>query len=101
MGDRDHNYECEQCGHMRGGLNDIPCDCDQHDLFGTWAMIERLSCLAHNLAVSAALCRSYALGAGIPIGPGEQWPLRTGIASIPAADWKPGCQRPAPEGERR
>jgi hypothetical protein len=28
MGSRDHSVECEKCGLMRGGLNDLKCDCD-------------------------------------------------------------------------
>lgn len=28
MGGRDHSYECETCGELRGGINDALCACD-------------------------------------------------------------------------
>ena len=28
MGSRDHAVECDICGLLRGGLNNIPCNCD-------------------------------------------------------------------------
>lgn len=50
-----------------------------------------LATLAHNLAIGAALCRSYELGANPPdLGPGQRIPLKTGVAWIPDGVWQPG-----------
>ena len=53
-------------------------------------------CLAHNFSIAAGHCRSFDLGGGVPIGPGSRRALPTGIASIPDADWRPGCGAKAP-----
>lgn len=60
-----------------------------------WRAVKLRTLLA-NLRDAAALCRSFALGAGVPLGPGERRVLKTGTAWIPAAYWHPGCQKEAP-----
>ena len=52
-----------------------------------------LCCLAHNLAVAAALCRSHDLGCGF----GYEW--ATGEPFWPR--WEPGCGRDAGDAEAR
>lgn len=36
MGSRDHSVECEKCGIMRGGLNDLKCDCEPGTVIPAW-----------------------------------------------------------------
>lgn len=94
MGGRDHSYECETCGLYRGGINDLPCDCDDpHAAFLIAVMQveaecrERLDCLAQNLAIGAALCRADLNGCARG--------MRIGLISS-ADQWRPGCRRSAP-----
>lgn len=93
MGSRDHSYECEQCGHLRGGLNDLRCDCDEHDLFGTWAVSEALATLAHNIGVAGGLCRAFSLGGRHA---DDLWAWDHVVGNPDAWLWRPGCRRPAP-----
>ena len=54
-------------------------------------------CLAHNLYSAACACHSYDLGANPPaVEPTKRIQLRTGVATIPGAVWRPGCGRGAP-----
>ncbi len=83
-------------------LPSVSCtDCDWYRRVGgageICAMHEWLCTLAHNLAVAAGHCLSYELGANPPdTEPAKRIRLRTGIAVIPAAVWRPGCGREAP-----
>jgi predicted HAD superfamily Cof-like phosphohydrolase len=38
---RDHSVECEACGVHRGGINDLPCDCDTDSMFMAREIKER------------------------------------------------------------
>jgi hypothetical protein len=73
--------ECEVCGYMQGGLNDLTCACEQPYVM----LVYGLATLAHNLAIGGALCASYALGQDPP-DIDRRW-MRY---------WHPGCGRPAP-----
>ena len=80
---RDHSYECEVCGFMRGGLNDLTCACEQPYV----ALVHGLATLAHNLATASGLCRAFNLGDA----------ARSGWHSLSdEQQWTPGCGWSAP-----
>lgn len=101
MSSRDHSIECETCGYMRGGLNDLRCDCEPCDICGEiWTVDMPCMCgrtsvaaihlytLAHNLAVAGGLCRSFELGKS---DAEEYWGITCGEQR-----WSPGCGKQAP-----
>lgn len=102
MGSRDHSETCETCGMQRGGLNDLLCFCDKADartafLINRWGgtlatleLSERLSTLAANLAIGAALCRAFDLGRVRRMPRDVRWGSRKRYQR----PWEPGCGRP-------
>jgi hypothetical protein len=111
---RDHSIECEHCGKMRGGLNDLMCDCDYADcsndsrinrLLIAFDIEKRLTCLAHNILWGAVLAYEHesAIQEDRAIARGEFQPMcacghqadRWGREECPAC-WEPGCGKAAP-----
>ncbi len=86
-------YECEQCGHARGGLNDVLCDCDMLGLTDKIEAMEALSNLASCLRWAGALERAFNLGAGF----GYEWATRHPFYPR----WESGCQQDASKAEAR
>jgi hypothetical protein len=87
------DVQCDQCGHERGGLNNVLCDCDQHGLTDVLDAMYRLETLAHNLAIAAGLCRAHSLGEGF----GYEWATREPFWPR----WEPGCGKDASEAEEQ
>lgn len=94
MGGRDHSYDCGTCGMERGGLNDVPCDCDTTTDSGLiWLNFEiAMGRLAHNLAIGAALCEAHEIA--LNEAEGHRLYHEHGYRSVEC--WRPGCGKAAP-----
>jgi hypothetical protein len=101
MGERDHSIECETCGVMRGGLNDLECECEDNRWRERPYVIEMqrrqaLLDLGIHLANLAA-CLREAAGLEVAFSLGyeqrEHERLYSDHGYRKEQDWRPGCGR--------
>lgn len=85
MGSRDHSVECEACGELRGGMNDLQCDCDNPM---DWVRVEAMAARAYTSAALDNLGRQLTIAAGLT----RAW--NNGVDEC--AGWSPGCREEMP-----
>lgn len=99
MGGRDHAYECDVCGMDRGGMNDLPCLCDDAR---RRALAEPIDINRFTLA-PCYLCGYNGEGYYSPLHPcatryHREERLQYEATLIPSSDWK--ARAIAAEAER-